>query len=100
MADRNRYESRGKGLMCAQGIELSGKWWSTQAWNQLTTHARCKDWIEQQLSSWRGELLAVDAEQAKVRERIEALAPQELPKGLGACSAVVLECEMKGIAHF
>jgi transposase len=100
MADRNRYESRGKGLMCAQGIELSGKWWSTQAWNQLTTHARCKDWIEQQLSSWRGKLLAVDAEQAKVREGIEALAPQELPKGLGAYSAVVLECEMKGIAHF
>jgi hypothetical protein len=64
-------------------------------------HDSCsKDWIEQQLSSWRGKLLAVDAEQAKVREGIEALAPQELPKGLGACSAVVLECEMKGIAHF
>jgi transposase len=39
-------------------------------------------------------------EQNKLRQRIEALAPQELPKGLGAYSAVALECEMKGIAHF
>lgn len=35
-----------------------------------------------------------------MRQRIEALAPQELPKGLGAYSAVALECEMKGIGHF
>jgi hypothetical protein len=42
---------------------------------ELQTHARCKDWIEQQLSSWRRKLLAVDAERAKERERIEALAP-------------------------
>lgn len=100
MADRSRCESRGKGLLCAQGIELSAKWWSTQGWKELKTHPRCKDWIEEQLRSWRGKLLALDAQQAKVRERIEALAPQELPKGLGAYSAVALECEMKGIAHF
>lgn len=100
MADRNRYEGRGKGLLCAQGIELSGKWWSTEVWKELKTHPRCKHWIEQQLRSWRRKLLAVDAEQAKERKRIETLAPQELPKGLGAYSAVALECEMKGIAHF
>ena len=28
------------------------------------------------------------------------MAPQELPKGLGAYSAVALECEMKGSTHF
>src|ERR1700758_5666073 len=27
MADRSRYEARGKGLLCAQGIEVGGKWW-------------------------------------------------------------------------
>jgi transposase len=100
MADRSRCESRGKGLLCAQGIELSGKWWATEVWKELKTHPRCKDWIEEQLRSWRRKLLALDAQQAKIRERIEALAPQELPKGLGAYSAVALECELKGIAHF
>ena len=100
MADRSRCESRGKGLLCAQGIERSGKWWATEVWKELKTHPRCKDWIEEQLRSWRRKLLALDAQQAKIRERIEALAPQELPKGLGAYSAVALECELKGIAHF
>ena len=26
MADRGRYEARGKGLLCAQGIEVHGRW--------------------------------------------------------------------------
>ena len=100
MADRGRYESQGKGLLCAQGIELRGKWWSSEAWKELQSHPRCKDWIEQQLESWRRKLFALHAQEAEVRQRIEALAPDELPKGLGAYSAVALECEMKGIAHF
>jgi transposase len=28
MADRGRYQARGKSLLCAQGIQVSGKWWS------------------------------------------------------------------------
>jgi transposase len=86
--------------LCAQGIELSGKWWSTETWKELQTHPRSKAWIEEQLRNWRRKRLSLDAEQRKVRERIEALAPQELPKGLGTYSAVALECEMKGLAHF
>jgi len=30
MADRSRYEARGKGLLCAQGIEVRGRWWPGQ----------------------------------------------------------------------
>jgi transposase len=100
MADRSRYEARGKGLLCGQGIEVSGKWWSASGWKELKAEPRLKSWMEEQLKAWRSKLLGVDREQAKVRERIEALAAQELPKGLGAYSAVALECEMKGIGHF
>lgn len=100
MADRNRYEGRGKGMLCAQGIEVSGKWWSVKSWKELQSHPGLQAWMEEQLRAWRGKLSGVDGEQAKVRGRIEALAPQELPKGLGAYSAVALECEMKGLAHF
>src|SRR3984885_14986550 len=27
MADRGRCEARGKGLLCAQGIQVDGRWW-------------------------------------------------------------------------
>ena len=100
MSDRNRYEARGKGLLCAQGIELRAKWWSVQGWKELKTHGRLRAWMEYQLKAWRSKLLELERQQAKERKQIEAMAPQELPKGLGAYSAVALECEMKGIGHF
>jgi transposase len=100
MGERNRCEARGKGLLCAQGIEVSGKWWSADGWAELKAHPRLKGWMEGQLRSWRSKLLGLQRHQARVRKQIEALAPAQLPKGLGAYSAVALECEMKGIAHF
>jgi len=96
MADRNRYEARGKGLLCAQGIELYGLWWEGKVWEGLNGHPGLKGWMKQQLEGWRSKLLSAQEEQCRLRERIEALAPALLPKGLGAYSAVVLEYEMKG----
>jgi transposase len=100
MADRNRCEARGKGLLCAQGIEVQGKWWQPKGWKELQSHGRCKAWIKEQLNAWRSKLLAADKEQQKLRWRIEALAPALLPKGLGAYSAMALEYEMKGLGRF
>jgi transposase len=100
MADRNRDEARGKGLLCAQGIEVRGKWWSADGWKELQTDPRLKAWMQAQLRTWRRKLLELEEHQAKVRKQIEAMAPPALPKGLGAYSAVALECEMKGIGHF
>lgn len=100
MADRNRCEARGKGLLCAQGIEVKGKWWSADGWKELKTHPRLSAWIEAQLRTWRRKLLGLQRHQGLVRKQIEAMAPAQLPKGLGAYSAVALACEMKGIAHF
>ena len=100
MADRSRYEARGKGLLCAQGIEVRSKWWQPEGWKELKSHPRLKSWMENQLKGWRGKLLAAEQEQQKLRRQIEALAPALLPKGVGAYSAVVLEYEMKGLARF
>jgi len=100
MADRNRCEARGKGLLCAQGIEVKGKWWAADSWAELQTHPRLKGWMEGQLRDWRSKLLGLQAQQAQVRQQIEAMAPAQLPKGLGAYSAVALACEMKGLGHF
>jgi transposase len=100
MADRSRYEARGKGLLCAQGIEVQGRWWQPQAWKELKTHGRFQGWMQTQLQGWRRKLLSAEQEQQKLRKQIEALAPALLPKGVGAYSAVALEYELKGLARF
>src|ERR1700756_1087267 len=100
MADRSRYEARGKGLLCAQGIEVQGKWWQAQGWKELNSHSRLKGWMKEQLKGWRSKLLGAEQQQQKLRRRIEALAPAMLPKGVGAYSVVVLEYEMKGLGRF
>jgi transposase len=100
MADRTRYEARGKGLLCAQGIEVQGRWWQPQAWKELKTHGRLRAWMQTQLQGWRRKLLSAQQEQQKLRKQIEALAPAQLPKGVGAYSAVALEYELKGLARF
>jgi transposase len=49
MKDRNRAEARGKGLLCAQGIEVRGLWWEANSWAGLQSDPRLKDWR----NSWR-----------------------------------------------
>jgi transposase len=100
MADRSRYEARGKGLLCAQGIEVRGKWWQAKGWKELQGEARFKEWMKQQLEGWREKVLSAEEQQKGLRRRIEALAPVLLPKGVGAYSAAVLEYEMKGWERF
>jgi transposase len=100
MADRNRCEARGKGLLCAQGLEVPGKWWQSKRWQELKTHPRLKGWMQIQLESWRKKRLELEQEQQKLRHQIEAFAPALLPKGVGAYSAVALEYELKGLGRF
>jgi transposase len=100
MADRGRYEARGKGLLCGQGIEVRGRWWQGKGWRELNSEPRLKGWMKEQLEGWRSKALNAEQEQRELRQRIEALAPRILPKGVGAYSAAVLEYEMKGWGRF
>jgi transposase len=98
--DRDRCVGRGKGLLCAQGIEVQGVWWGEAVWKELEGDPSLKAWIREQLRGWRGKVLRLDAEQRALRKRIEALAPANLPKGIGRYSWAVLEYEMKGWGRF
>src|SRR5271154_3487521 len=49
MADRGRCEARGKGLLCAQGIEVHGRWWQGAAWLEVQSDPRLKDWMKEPL---------------------------------------------------
>jgi transposase len=42
MADRGRCEARGKGLLCAQGIEVHGRWWHGGAWLEVQSDPRLR----------------------------------------------------------
>ena len=100
MGDRSRFEGRGKGLLCAQGIEVRGRWWQAKGWRALNAEPRLKDWMKEQLEAWRKKVLSAEEEQRELRRRIEALAPALRPKGVGAYSTAVLEYEMKGWERF
>src|SRR6516165_8381579 len=101
MGDRKRCEARGKGLLCSQGIEVQGVWWSEERWQELLPNPELKDWMKEQLEDWRAKALRFEEEQNQLRKRIEALAAEcSLPKGVGRYSWVVLEYEMKGWARF
>ena len=47
MADRGRCEARGKSLLCAQGIEVHGRWWHGEAWLEVQSDPRLKDWMKE-----------------------------------------------------
>ena len=40
MADRGRCEARGKGLLCAQGIEVHGRWWQPKGWQEVNVEKK------------------------------------------------------------
>ena len=98
--DRTRAEARGKGLLCAQGIEVGGRWWEGKGWAEVQSDPRLKDWMKEQLEGWQKKILSAQSQEKPLREQIEALAPERLPKGVGAYSAAVLQHEMKGWKRF
>jgi transposase len=100
MADRGRCEGRGKGLLCAQGIQISGQWWCEESWEKLQQEPWLKAWIREQLEAWRDKVLSLNEQQLALRQRIADLAPGSLPKGVGRYSWAVLEYEMKGWPRF
>ena len=98
--DRTRAEARGKGLLCTQGIEVGGRWWEGKGWAEVQSDPRLKDWMKEQLEGWQKKILSAQSQEKPLREQIEALAPERLPKGVGAYSAAVLQHEMKGWKRF
>src|ERR1700692_2093273 len=57
MADRGRCEARGKGLLCAQGIQVLGRWWKQKVWLEVLRDPRLQDWMKEQLVGWRNKIL-------------------------------------------
>jgi transposase len=98
LQDRRRAEARGRAAMLAQGIVVRGQWWRPRRWLELKP--TLPGWLCRLVESWQQRALALDGEERALRQELEALAPVQLPIGVGALSWVVLECEVRDWQRF
>ena len=85
---RQQWEARGRSLMLFYDHHVSGKWWSKWRWAEL--EKTLTPWLIEQLSIMRASILQLDEQEKDLREKLEAEAPKQLPKAIGALTWVLL----------
>lgn len=91
---RHAWEARGRSLLLTQGHHISGAWWQPRAWEKLLAEHALSEWLKSELQIMRAILLGLDGHEKSRREQLEAAAPPELPKAVGALSWVSLGREI------
>lgn len=86
--DRHQWEARGRSLMLFYGHHVTGKWWGKARWATLETALGA--WLVEQLNVMRATILQLDQQERALRAKLEAEAPQQLPKAIGALTWVLL----------
>ena len=95
---RRKHEARGRGVLLAQGIRVQGPWWRERTWAKLAP--TLPDWLRRIVAVWQKLALEADQEERLVREELEAAAPAELPRGVGALTWVTLAREILDWSRF
>jgi transposase len=85
---RHQWEARGRSLLLFHGYHVSGQWWRGARWAEL--ERTLPAWLLEQLGVMRQTILQLDAQERALRTRLEASAPKELPKAVGALTWVML----------
>jgi transposase len=85
---RNQWEARGRSLMLFYDHHITGKWWSKARWEDL--EQTLPVWLVQQLRIIRATILQLDEQEKALRKKLEAEAPKQLPKAIGALTWVLL----------
>lgn len=91
-SDRNRWAAQGRSLLLAQGYHVMGAWWTKRRWETLKP--TLPGWLVTELETIRVVLLVVDEQEKARRKALEATAPKELPKAVGALTWVLLAREI------
>jgi transposase len=97
-SSRHQWEARGRSLLLAQGYQVSGCWWGARRWEKLTPELPA--WLVSELEIMRTVLLNLDAQEKLRRAALEATAPQQLPKAVGALTWVLLAREIRDWKRF
>jgi transposase len=89
---RRKHEARGRSVMLAQGIRVQGPWWRKSAWAKLAP--TLPEWLHRIVAVWQKLAIEAHEEERQVRSELEASAPAELPRGVGALTWVTLAREI------
>ena len=89
---RKKMQAQGRGLLVNHSLPAPAHWWQEQTWKRLGR--LLPEWILPHLEIYRPILLALDAQIASLSTQLEAAAPRDLPRGLGALTSVVLSREV------
>src|SRR5689334_20097530 len=79
---RRMAEGRGRCLLLAHGFTAEKYWWRKTKWDAL--QPRLPDWLRLLIAEWQAVALDLDTRERTLRAQLEAAAPKELPKGIGA----------------
>jgi transposase len=95
---RHEWEARGRSLLLCHGYHVTGAWWTQRRWTAL--RASVSSWLAQELEHMRGIILLLDTQEKARRKQLEAKAPAQLPKALGALTWVLIALEICNWARF
>lgn len=95
---RHQWEARGRSLLLFYGHHVTGKWWSKSRWAELENTLAV--WMVEQLTVVRATILQLDEQEKALREKLEADAPKQLPKAIGALTWVLLAREICSWSRF
>ena len=95
---RHEWEARGRSLLLVHGHHVTGPWWTKRRWAEL--QPTLSAWLVQELEIMRTVLTTVDVQEKARRKILEAAAPKNLPKALGALTWVLIALEVCNWARF
>ncbi len=95
---RHQWEARGRSQMLFYGHHVTGKWWNPKRWTQL--QETLPPWLIEQLSVIHAQILQLDQQEKALRVKLEAQAPRQLPKAIGALTWVLLAREICDWSRF
>ena len=90
--DRARLGNRGLGAARYYGYDLPERWWRPRAFKRLAEMLPAH--LHEVLERWQKILLATDEQIEALSRAIEAARPEQLPTGLGALTAEVIDREV------
>lgn len=95
---RRMAEGRGRCLLLAHGFTAEKYWWRKTKWAAL--ESTLPAWLRLLVAEWQAVALDFDTRERALRAQLEAAAPKDLPKGIGALTWVILAREICNWTRF
>jgi transposase len=89
---RTKIQAQGRGLLVSHSMPAPPHWWRAQTWSRLGR--LLPGWLIERLEVLRPVLATLDTQIAALSLELEAAAPEDLPRGLGKLTSVVLTREV------